>query len=300
MSLNFEHLVADLNRNGLAWISYEEGLPNDANSWTQNIAKLMANPDQDESQNNLQMVTYASFIELFPFNKKWKTEQWKYVSSDGINSCLDSFVSNAIVLIDEQEEDESVDNTLLSPLADKLMEFWNGVDNPSDIQRRGFTHLLFFIEENLEREANITVIKEQWEDWVMDTHGIPVDAARWAEEFAQYLSTTSHIGTHQRLGPLTSNQLRKYFMEMKKVKRLGVQKPSSRGKFSLIRPHIKRGVTRDLDSNRKTNRTKIVDFYEALCAPLNTKKYTDDTINGERYYRNLVDLTEAIVGYYEG
>lgn len=116
------------------------------------------------------------------------------------------------------------------------------------------------------------------------TDGITDKTVSFAREFGEYLSRDDKDSDERRTvaGKLTTNQLRKFFGEVKRQQLLGYD-PSS---FVMLKPKLAYAVGRA----DKTN--KIKDFYKVIVTAMGH-------VRDERTFKNFVQVFEAIVAYHK-
>jgi len=81
---------------------------------------------------------------------------------------------------------------------------------------------------------------------------------------------------------LTTNQLRKFFGEVKRQQMNGYNKTD----FVLLKPKLAYAV------GRTKGTSKIKDFYEVLCIAI-------DTVEKQEHFKNFIKIFEAIVAYHK-
>jgi CRISPR type III-A-associated protein Csm2 len=116
----------------------------------------------------------------------------------------------------------------------------------------------------------------------------PDGIVKYAEKFGTYLGTDETF-TDQRTGKtkisiskLTTNQLRKFFGEVKRQQMNGYNKTD----FVLLKPKLAYAV------GRSKGASKIKDFYEVMCIAI-------DTVTEEKHFKNFIKIFEAIVAYHK-
>lgn len=102
----------------------------------------------------------------------------------------------------------------------------------------------------------------------------------FAEEFGKYLGSDEPQQSGDK--KLTTNQLRKFFGEVKKQQMRGFDKTD----FILLKPKLAYAVGRDL------KKTKIKDFYIVMADAI-------DKVDTEEHFRNFIKIFEAIVAYHK-
>lgn len=110
---------------------------------------------------------------------------------------------------------------------------------------------------------------------------------KFAEEFGKYLATSDTYvdkngKTKDRKNALTTNQLRKFFGEVKRQQLRGYQ-PTD---FILLKPKLAYAV------GRADNGSKIADFYVVISGGI-------DRVHDEKSFKNFINIFEAIVAYHK-
>ena len=100
----------------------------------------------------------------------------------------------------------------------------------------------------------------------------------FAQEFGTYLGQDGGKGEKH----LTTNQLRKFFGEVKRQELNGYD-PTE---FILLKPKLAYAVGRD------KNTTKIKDFYKVMSNAI-------DAVTNENEFNNFIKIFEAIVAYHK-
>lgn len=105
-----------------------------------------------------------------------------------------------------------------------------------------------------------------------------VTDVKFAEDFGKYLGTNDSEGSK-----LTTNQLRKFFGEIKRQQMQGFNKTD----FVLLKPKLAYAVGRTKNKN-----AKIVDFYRVMSDAI-------DKVQNEQHFKNFIKIFEAIVAYHK-
>lgn len=100
---------------------------------------------------------------------------------------------------------------------------------------------------------------------------------KFAEEYGKFLTSHDESGK-----PLTTNQLRKFFGEVKRQQMVGFNKTD----IVLLKPKLAYAVGRDKEN------TKIKDFYEVMSKLI-------DLVDNEEQFKNFIKVFEAIVAYHK-
>jgi CRISPR type III-A-associated protein Csm2 len=115
----------------------------------------------------------------------------------------------------------------------------------------------------------------------------PNEMVKFAESFGTYLGTdvmfTDKNGRQKvDVAKLTTNQLRKFFGEVKRQQMNGYDATD----FVLLKPKLAYAV------GRTKGKSKIKDFYEVMCVAI-------DTVKEEKHFKNFIKIFEAIVAYHK-
>ena len=112
---------------------------------------------------------------------------------------------------------------------------------------------------------------------------------KFAQRFGSYLGTDD-VFTDNRTGrtksaqnKLTTNQLRKFFGEVKRQQMSGYKETD----FVLLKPKLAYAVGRS-----KQKDSKIKDFYVVISDAI-------DKVNNEQQFKNFIKVFEAIVAYHK-
>jgi len=132
--------------------------------------------------------------------------------------------------------------------------------------------------------------------WITDGLHKDANAIEWAKGFARHLAITDEkndVIDHKNGRPvfranLSTNQLRKFFGEMKRIQ---VQDFDNEGKwlvaFKMLKPKLAYAVGRE----RKKD-PKIYDFYVELERGINS-------VEKKEHFNSFVQMVEAIVAYHK-
>ncbi len=116
------------------------------------------------------------------------------------------------------------------------------------------------------------------------TDRVTVATVKFAEKFGRYLGQTDKTPDGRKIiaMKLTTNQLRKFFGEVKRQQLQGYEESS----FVMLKPKLAYAVGR-ADKNNK-----IRDFYEVIAKAI-------DLVDNEQKFKNFVQVFEAIVAYHK-
>jgi CRISPR-associated protein Csm2 len=114
------------------------------------------------------------------------------------------------------------------------------------------------------------------------TGNITEKTVEFADEFGKHLGTDVRDGYKIDIAKLTTNQLRKFFGEVKRQQMNGYSKTD----FVLLKPKLAYAV------GRAKGKSKIKDFYEVMCVAI-------DTVTEEKHFKNFIKIFEAIVAYHK-
>lgn len=114
---------------------------------------------------------------------------------------------------------------------------------------------------------------------------------KFAQEFGSYLGMDGKKTIEDRNGrskeskeaKLTTNQLRKFFGEVKRQQMSGYNETD----FVLLKPKLAYAVGRAKDENAKIN-----DFYHVIAKAI-------DEVKNEQHFKNFIKIFEAIVAYHK-
>lgn len=116
-------------------------------------------------------------------------------------------------------------------------------------------------------------------------------SVKFAEDFGKYLGKTESRMVINNQGKrreetiekLTTNQLRKFFGEVKRQQMRGYNSTD----FILLKPKLAYAVGR-----AKSKDAKIVDFYKVISDAI-------DKVENEAHFKNFIKIFEAIVAYHK-
>ncbi len=107
---------------------------------------------------------------------------------------------------------------------------------------------------------------------------------KFAQRFGLYLGTDDPGQNGRSLGnKLTTNQLRKFFGEVKRQQMTGYNETD----FVLLKPKLAYAVGRS-----KQKESKIKDFYLVISQAI-------DQVKCEEHFKNFIKIFEAIVAYHK-
>lgn len=114
-------------------------------------------------------------------------------------------------------------------------------------------------------------------DWI--TKGIDKDTIKFADDFGKQIKE----------GELTTSQIRIVFGEMRRIQMNGYK--SQKTDFLLLKAKLAYAVKRH-------NKQGLRDFFKLF-----EKEYDavdkDNDDNGEKHFKNMMDLTEAVLAYHK-
>lgn len=116
---------------------------------------------------------------------------------------------------------------------------------------------------------------------------VTTNTVEFAEKFGHYLGTDEMVmdpksGKMKKTKKLTTNQLRKFFGEVKRQQMQGYNETQ----FVLLKPKLAYAVGRDKGV------TKIKDFYNVMTNAI-------DLVKDEKSFKNFIMVFEAIVAYHK-
>lgn len=123
------------------------------------------------------------------------------------------------------------------------------------------------------------------------TDKVTEETVKFAQEFGSYLGRDSKKTIVDKNGrskevkesKLTTNQLRKFFGEVKRQQMSGYDETD----FVLLKPKLAYAVGRAKDENAKIN-----DFYHVIAKAI-------DEVKNEQHFKNFIKIFEAIVAYHK-
>ncbi|MCF0201473.1 MAG: type III-A CRISPR-associated protein Csm2 [Bacteroidales bacterium] len=119
------------------------------------------------------------------------------------------------------------------------------------------------------------------------TNQVTAKTVDFAKRFGEFLGKDDKADRNGRQiterDKLTTNQLRKFFGEVKRQQMKGYDVTD----FVLLKPKLAYAVSR-----AKGNNPKIKDFYEVMSNAI-------DQVNDEKSFRNFIKIFEAIVAYHK-
>ena len=128
------------------------------------------------------------------------------------------------------------------------------------------------------------------------------EAVKFAEDFGKYLALPDKFKeTNQRTGktfdiavkPLNTNQLRKFFGDVKRQQLRGYEESS----FILLKPKLAYAVGRANDKD-KNSYNKLTDFAKVISNGIDVVT-SDQTADKEKSFENFISIFEAIVAYHK-
>lgn len=114
------------------------------------------------------------------------------------------------------------------------------------------------------------------------TEKVTKKTVEFAERFGNYLGSNEMQGGRISVSKLTTNQLRKFFGEVKRQQMQGYDTTD----FVLLKPKLAYAV------GRTKQESKIKDFYNVLSKAI-------DLVDSEAKFKNFIKFFEAIVAYHK-
>lgn len=111
---------------------------------------------------------------------------------------------------------------------------------------------------------------------------ITAKTVEYAKEFGSHLGTDFKVDGKVVTAKLTTNQLRKFFGEVKRQQMSGYNETD----FVLLKPKLAYAV------GRTKGKSKITDFYEVISIAI-------DQVSSEAQFKNFIKVFEAIVAYHK-
>ncbi|MBM3436258.1 MAG: type III-A CRISPR-associated protein Csm2 [Bacteroidetes bacterium] len=133
-------------------------------------------------------------------------------------------------------------------------------------------------------------------DWIINGMQADKNILEWAKGFAYHLAITDEIKDlieRKNNKPvyranLSTNQLRKFFGEMKRIQAMEFDKEGKwLSSFKMLKPKLAYAVGRERNKN-----PKIFDFYFEL-------QHGIDAVTTKDHFNTFVQLVEAIVAYHK-
>lgn len=124
-----------------------------------------------------------------------------------------------------------------------------------------------------------------WNEYVLSseiTDKITEKTVSFAKRFGEYLGRDDKSPNGSIEGKLTTNQLRKFFGEIKRQQLQGYDESC----FVMLKPKLAYAVGRANESN------KIKDFYKVIAEAMGH-------VHNEKQFKNFVQIFEAIVAYHK-
>ena len=136
-----------------------------------------------------------------------------------------------------------------------------------------------------------------WDDMIPeDEIKKTVENVSFYERFGKYLGTTEKYKKNVqgkerefKVEKLTTNQLRKFFGEVKRQQMNGYNKTD----FILLKPKLAYAV------GRAKGDSKIKDFYEVMSNAIDIVAKEQDEEKAKLYFKNFIKIFEAIVAYHK-
>ena len=129
---------------------------------------------------------------------------------------------------------------------------------------------------------NDLIPKEEIQNKVTDI------TVQFAKKFGDYLAVDDFDSE-----PLTTNQLRKFFGE---VKRQQMMKEFNETEFTMLKPKLAYAVGRAKQNGRKNKAQKIEDFYTVITDAIDKVLSSPDRAKA---FKNFITAFEAIVAYHK-
>lgn len=114
------------------------------------------------------------------------------------------------------------------------------------------------------------------------TGSITDKTVKFAQIFGTHLGSDIKSGFKTDVAKLTTNQLRKFFGEVKRQQMSGYDKTD----FVLLKPKLAYAV------GRTKGKSKITDFYDVMCAAI-------DSVTDKKSFKNFIQFFEAVVAYHK-
>ncbi|GJM35080.1 MAG: hypothetical protein DHS20C18_40810 [Saprospiraceae bacterium] len=133
-------------------------------------------------------------------------------------------------------------------------------------------------------------------DWIQNPNGLERDSIHWAQEFGKFLA---QYDNSSRQKELSTSQIRKFFGLVKRLQAQGYDEVS-RTDLLMLAPQLAYAVGRDKKKTRQgmVDGSKIHFFYDEINTAINAVQ-ADDISMEKIYFKNFVNLIEAIVAYHK-
>ena len=118
--------------------------------------------------------------------------------------------------------------------------------------------------------------KQSIKKWI--TESIDKSTIEFANDFGRKIAPT-----------LTTSQIRVAFGEMRRIQMNGFK--NQKTDFLLLKPKLAYAVKRH-------NKPGLADFFNLFVAASDNVNMTDDIL-GEKHFKNLMDLMEAVLAYHK-
>lgn len=119
--------------------------------------------------------------------------------------------------------------------------------------------------------------------------GITDHTITWAKSFGHFLQSTKNQSQ-----PLTSSQIRRFFGELKRIQ---ADPEKHKNDIPLLKAKLAYAVGRDVDTNRRRNKTKIKELYEELEKGI--EYIRKDSEHLKQDLLNFVKIVESVVAYHK-
>lgn len=122
-------------------------------------------------------------------------------------------------------------------------------------------------------------------EWIQGE--ITQETVQFAERFGTDLAKPE-----DKVEPLTTNQLRKFFGEVKRQQLVGYNSTN----FVMLKPKLAYAVGRAKSAGKKDRKFKIEDFYFVIADAINKVEQAPDK---QKAFKNFITIFEAIVAYHK-
>lgn len=134
-------------------------------------------------------------------------------------------------------------------------------------------------------------------NWIQNEKGLARDSIKWAQEFGEFLAQADR-DRDNRQKELSTSQIRRFFGLIKRLQAKGYT-DETRTDLIMLTPQLAYAVGRDKKKTKQglKDGSKIHYFYKEITKAIDAVEA--DTIELEqKYFKNLVNLVEAIVAYH--
>jgi len=127
-------------------------------------------------------------------------------------------------------------------------------------------------------------------------NGITKECVDFADDFGKHLCALDDRGRPSR-DALTTNQIRNFFSEVKRIQQNKITNQEEQSAFLLIRPKLAYAEAR---TSERSHKSRIKDFRKVIeLAHQAVDIKQEDPTKMEQEFNNFVDFLEAILAYHK-